>query len=116
VHFAVDGQALDGGHAGAVCLHRQHVAGLHRAAVQVDGAGAALGGVAAHVRAGEAQLLAQELDEKGVGSTWASTGLPLTVRRIGIAMLVSCVGARMASSIHPDSLRGTGHDAVLPFG
>src|SRR5262249_15124306 len=41
-----------------------HGAALHRAAVDHDRAGAALAGVAAHVRAGQPQLLAQHLDEE----------------------------------------------------
>jgi hypothetical protein len=49
----------------AVGLHGQHGAGLHRAAVQVDGAGAAVAGLAADMRAGETDLLAQEMDQQG---------------------------------------------------
>ena len=45
-------------------LRGEHVARLHRAAVDVDGARAALAGVAADVRAGEPQVVAQELDEQ----------------------------------------------------
>src|SRR2546426_11150070 len=58
-------QALDGGDLGAMHLCGQHVAGLHRLAIDVHGAGTALRRVAADVRAGEAQVLAQELDEQG---------------------------------------------------
>ena len=46
-------------------LHREHRAGLDRAAVDMDGAGAALRRVAADMRAGQAQILAQELHEQG---------------------------------------------------
>ncbi len=42
----------------------EHGAGLGRAALDVHDAGAALAGVAAHVRAGEAQMIAQELDQQ----------------------------------------------------
>ena len=59
--------ALDGGDLGAGHLGHQHVAGLDRAAVDVDRAGAALRGVAAHVRARQLEVLADRLHEEGVG-------------------------------------------------
>src|SRR5262249_44585334 len=52
---------------GSVGLHRQHRARLHRLAVEQDGADAAVGGVAADVRAGQAQVLAQEVHEEQPG-------------------------------------------------
>ena len=58
------GHALDRAHLGAVDVERQHVAGLHRDAVDVHDAGAALRGVAADVGAGQPQALAQELHEE----------------------------------------------------
>src|SRR5262249_27604995 len=51
--LAVGREAFDGQHVCALGLDREHGAGLHRLAVDVDDASAALGGVAAHVRAGE---------------------------------------------------------------
>ena len=51
-------------HVGAVALHREMGAALHRAAVEVDGAGAAVAGLAADVRAGEVAFLAQEVDQQ----------------------------------------------------
>ena len=48
----------------AVGLHREHGAGLHRLAVQVDRAGPALAAVAADVRAGQAQRFAQIMDQQ----------------------------------------------------
>ena len=57
-------QALDRGDLRAVGLHRQHGAGLDRLAVDMHDAGAALAGVAADMGAGQAQLLAQELDQQ----------------------------------------------------
>ena len=59
------GHALDGADLGAFEVEGEDVARLHRDAVDVDDAGAALGGVAADVGAGEAQALAEELDEEG---------------------------------------------------
>jgi hypothetical protein len=61
------GQAFDGGDLGAVVLHGQRVARLDGAAVQQHGAGAALGGVATHMGAGELEVLAQRLHEQRVG-------------------------------------------------
>ena len=49
---------------GAVGLDREHRARLDRPAVDVDGAGAALAGVAADVRAGQVEVLTQGLDEE----------------------------------------------------
>ena len=56
--------ALDGRDLAAVGLDREHRARLHGAAVEMDGAGAALAGVAADVRAGQVEVLAQGLDEQ----------------------------------------------------
>src|SRR5918995_3459135 len=57
-------QALDGRHAAAVCLRGEHRAALHGSAVEVDRACAALAGVAPDVGAGQAQVLAQHLDQQ----------------------------------------------------
>ena len=76
---------------GAVGLHREDRAGLRAAAVDEDGAGAALAGVAADVRAGQAQLLAQEVDEQHAGlDVRPCATLPLTV----IEMWAMCVRSR----------------------
>src|SRR5262245_39167162 len=64
VHLAVGREALDGGDLRPVRLDREHAARLHGLAVDVDGAGAAGDGVAAHVRAGEVEVLAEEVDEQ----------------------------------------------------
>src|SRR6266498_5892351 len=45
-------------------MHGEHGAGLHRLAVEVDGTGAALARVAAHVRTGQTGQLADEVDEE----------------------------------------------------
>ena len=57
-------EPLDGLDLGAVGLDGEHRARLDRPAVHVDGAGAALAGVAADVRAGEVEVLAERLDEQ----------------------------------------------------
>jgi hypothetical protein len=64
VQAAVRGKPLDGRDVGAVGLHREDGARLGAAAVDDHGAGAALARVAADVRAGEEQLLAEEVDQQ----------------------------------------------------
>ena len=56
--------ALDRKDFGAVRLHGKHRARLHRLAVEIDRAGAAMGRLAADVRAGQLELFAQEMDQK----------------------------------------------------
>ena len=64
---AIGGQPLDGLDLMTVGHHRKRRAGLHRLAVQVHDAGAALRGVAADMGACQPQVFAQELDQKGTG-------------------------------------------------
>ena len=47
------GHALDGADIGAVRLHREHGAGFHRLAVEIDRAGAAMTRIAADMGTGE---------------------------------------------------------------
>src|SRR5204863_5653185 len=49
---------------GAVGLRHEASAGFDRPLVQIDRAGAAMAGVAANMRAGEVELLAQEMDQQ----------------------------------------------------
>jgi hypothetical protein len=58
------GDALDSGDLGAIGLDGEHHAGFDRLAVEIDGAGAAMAGVAADVGAGEILLLAKEMDKQ----------------------------------------------------
>ncbi len=67
VQLPVLGEALDRGDLVAVRLHREHVAGLHARAVEVDGAGSAVAGVAADDGAGLAEAFTQVVDEKHAG-------------------------------------------------
>jgi hypothetical protein len=77
-------QALEGVNGGAVGLDGQDRARLHGAAIQVHGARAALGGVASHVHASDAEVLSQEVDQPPSG---LDLGLPLlTVHSDGDAM------------------------------
>ena len=57
------GDALDRDHLGAVGLHRQHQAAAHDRAVDPHRAGAADAVLAPDMRAGEAELGAQEIDQ-----------------------------------------------------
>jgi len=61
------GCSFDRGDLRAVGLDGQHGAGLHGLAIQVNGAGAALARVAAHVRAREPGQLADEMHEEEPG-------------------------------------------------
>ena len=64
VQLAGAGEALDRGHLVAVGLHREHRAALHRLPVDQHRAGAAVGGVAAGVGAGQPQPLAEQVGEQ----------------------------------------------------
>jgi hypothetical protein len=57
--------AFDRQDIGAIGLRREHGAGFHRSTVEVDGAAAALGGIATDMRAGHAEMIAQEIDQQG---------------------------------------------------
>ena len=57
-------EALDGVDGTAVGHHAEHRAALHRCAVEVHDAGAAVGGVAAPVGAGEPEVVAQQVHEQ----------------------------------------------------
>ena len=67
MQLAVRREPLDGRDLGAVGLDREDRAGLRAAAVDEDGAGAALTGVAADVRAGQTQVFAEEVDQEHAG-------------------------------------------------
>jgi hypothetical protein len=56
--------ALDRDDFRALGLHRKHGAALHRHAVEIDGAGAAMGGLAADMGAGEREIFAQEMHQQ----------------------------------------------------
>ena len=77
----------------------EHRAGLHRAAVQMHDAGAALAGVAADMRAGEAQVLAQELHQQRARIDVGGDGLAVHRHADGGHLGSSSHGpARMAGS------------------
>ena len=64
VELALGREAFDGAHFLAVGLHRQHEARTRSAAVDKHGAGAAHAVLAAQMRTGELQLVAQEIRER----------------------------------------------------
>ena len=73
-------EALDGAHRVAAGHGGQHRARLHRLAVDVDDAGAAVAGVTAPVGSGEPQLIPQEVHEQHAAARpRAVTCSPLTV-------------------------------------
>ena len=61
---ALGGQAFDCRHARAVGLHREHQAGANGLVVDQHGAGTADAVLAADVRAGELQVMAEEVGEQ----------------------------------------------------
>src|SRR5690242_2758152 len=67
VQLAGGGQALHGADLAPVDLDGQHRAGLDRAAVDQDRAGTAVGGVAAHVGAGQAEAAADQVGQQQPG-------------------------------------------------
>jgi len=68
VHGAIGlGQTLDGGNLGVGRLGQQHIARLHRVAVNNDGASTALGGIATHMGAGEVEVFTQGLYQQSIG-------------------------------------------------
>ena len=70
----------------------------------MDDAGAALGGVAADMGAGEPQILAQELHQQRAGSTSAVTALPFTVMETAGMTFLLKIGAK-GPFFAPDSRR-----------
>ena len=67
-------------------------AALHRVAIEVDRARAAVGGVTAHVRAGEAEPVADEVDEQEAGSTSSVYCTPFTVNETRAIQRSSSIG------------------------
>src|SRR5205814_1292373 len=57
-------KALDGRDLGAVCLHGEHRARLHRTAVEMDRARATVGRVASDVRTGEPEVFAKRIHKQ----------------------------------------------------
>src|SRR5579862_7094860 len=64
MQLAVGGQALDGLDASALGLDRQHQARADEATVDDDAAGPAVARAAAFLRAGEAELVAQRVEQR----------------------------------------------------
>ena len=64
MEIAVVGESFDRGHVEAVRLDAEDSAGLHRLPVHEHGAGAARGRVAADVRPGQPETVAQHVDEE----------------------------------------------------
>jgi len=83
VQRAVLGQALDGRDAAAFGLGGQYRARLDGAAVDVDDARAALAGVAADVGAGQAEMIAQIVNEQGPFLDRGGNGLAVHRHRDG---------------------------------
>ena len=74
-------EALDGADRRAVGLDGEQHAALDRLAVELDGAGAAVAGVAADVGAGEVEVVAQEVHEQPRGRDLALVGRAVDLDR-----------------------------------
>src|SRR2546421_483405 len=59
-------QPLDRRHGPSACLHRKHETARHELAIQMDGARAAVAGAAAFLRAGEAQIFTERVEQRDV--------------------------------------------------
>ena len=67
IKLAVLGQALDRGHFAALTVDGQQEAGVHRAPVDEDGAGATVAHLTHFLGAGEAQIVAERVQERAAG-------------------------------------------------
>ena len=109
VQLVVAGDAFDGRDVGALDLDGEDAAGVDQAAVQDDGAGAAVAVVAAFLGAGEADALAQDFEQAValVGEELACSS-PLivaltTMRSLNLAP--SCSAARLRGACAPPGRR-----------
>ena len=94
MQLAVVGEPLDGDHRRAVGLDGEHGAGLHRLAVDMDDAGAALRGVAADMRSGQAERLAEQMDQQRPVLDVGGYGLPVDGHGYGSHSLSSLADGR----------------------
>ena len=85
MQVAVRREPLYGDDIRALHMRGQNVAGLGGAAIDVHGARPTLSRVAADVRAGEAQMRAQELDEQRARVDFRADGFPVDGHRDGNA-------------------------------
>jgi hypothetical protein len=67
MEFTVIGHPFDGSNLAAIRLHSKYGTGLHGPAIQKDSARTAVGGVAANVRSGKRQEVANEMDQEKPG-------------------------------------------------
>jgi hypothetical protein len=82
---AIRRDTFDGHDLRAIRLRSQDVARFYCASVEVHGAGAALTGITADVRAGEPLMLAQELHEQRAGIELGANRLAIDGHRDGNA-------------------------------
>src|SRR5262249_58772712 len=129
----VVGKTLDGDDLGALGLHRKDQASPHRLAIEQDRAGAAHAVLAAHMGAGEAQLVAQAVDERharldldrdwlsvdfevyrhGDANAW-STLSPACGGGLGRGLLLRAGAVDLGRSLALPRKRGRGPEAVRP--
>ena len=83
--LTVGGEALDRRDLRALGLNGEHHAALHGLAVHVHRARAAVAGVAADVRSGETEVVADEVDEQAAGRHVVLDLLAVDLERDGAA-------------------------------
>src|SRR5512142_118579 len=109
-------EALDGADGAAVRLDREDGAGLHRTSVEEDGARAAVRRVAADVRAGHAERLADEVDEEQAGLDRRILLLAVDRDADGVRVGHGSAPSLCARDRAPDGARREhAHDVALVF-
>ena len=101
-------------HLGALGLDGKDGAGLHRLAVDMDDAGAALAGVAADMGAGHAEMLAQELDQQRARLDLAGDGLAVDGHGDGNGHVVFSLTSLVCAARDSARLPGVGSDSRKP--
>ena len=81
--FRLFRQSFHGGDFLSIGLHREHQAGAHRLTVEQHGAGAAHAVLAADVRAGQFQMMSQEITEQQAGFHCTVVVLPVNAEADG---------------------------------
>ena len=71
------GEAFNGAHIRAIAHHGERRARLHAFAIHMHHAGAALAGIAADMRAGHAELFAQQFHQKCAAFNFSGMGLTI---------------------------------------
>ena len=113
---AIGCQPLDGANLVAIGHHRKRGAGLHRLAVEMHDAGAALRGVAADMGAGQPQILAQKLHQQRAGIDIGIDGIAvhdqgnLGHSALSSSALLHCTAAQSLKSLQSHNMGHPGNE------